>query len=244
MNVTVEVDGVTLVEGKDYKVKYANNRAVTTDKTTKMPTATITGIGSFKGSVKETFKIDVADLGATTVTAADAVYQNKKGKYEVNPVVTDSQGTKLAKGKDYVCEYYKVTVSGNELLDKTKDIVEAGTTIVVKVLPKSENYVGSNSATYEVQTYSITKAKVKVDAQVYTGSEITITKDDISSIKVGKTSLVYGEDYVIVEDSYKNNVDKGTASVTLEGKGNYGGTKTVTFKITSRTFAWWWNLLH
>lgn len=244
VNVTVEVDGVTLVEGKDYKLKYANNKAVTTDKTTKMPTVTITGIGSFKGSVKETFKIDVADLGATTVTAADAVYQNKKGKYEVNPVVTDAQGTKLVKNKDYTCSYYLVTTSGNTLLDKKKDIVEAGSTVKVVIEPKSANYVGSNEATYEVQTYSITKAKVKVDAQVYTGSEITITKDDISSIKVGKTSLVYGEDYVIVEDSYKNNVDKGTASVTLEGLGNYGGTKTVTFKITSRTVAWWWNLLH
>ena len=172
------------------------------------------------------------------------VEDDKKGKYEVNPVVTDVNGTKLKKGTDYVCEYYKVTVSGNVLLDKKKDIVEAGTEVVVKVLPKSANYVGSNEATYEVQEKSITKAKVKVDAQVYTGSAITITADDISSIKVGRTSLVEGVDYRIVEDSYKNNVNKGTASVTLEGMGNYGGTKTVTFKITSRTVAWWWNLLH
>ena len=51
--------------------------------------------------------------------------------------------------------------------------------------------------------------------------------------KSGKTVLD-SSDFEIV--SYANNVNKGTATVTIKGVGNYGGTKTVTFKITQRSF--------
>ena len=54
----------------------------------------------------------------------------------------------------------------------------------------------------------------------------------------GKT-LKAGTDYEIVEGSYKNNLKKGTASVTIRGTGNYGGTKVVKFTIKSKTFKWW-----
>ena len=37
---------------------------------------------------------------------------------------------------------------------------------------------------------------------------------------------------------YSNNTKKGTANVTARGKGQYGGSKTVKFKITSRIFKW------
>ena len=37
---------------------------------------------------------------------------------------------------------------------------------------------------------------------------------------------------------YSNNTKKGTANVTVRGKGQYGGSKTVKFKITSRIFKW------
>ena len=39
--------------------------------------------------------------------------------------------------------------------------------------------------------------------------------------------------YIITD--YKNNVNKGTASVTFRGVGDYGGEKTVTFKIKVRS---------
>ena len=95
-----------------------------------------------------------------------------------------------------------------------------------------------------MQVQDISKAKVVVNAQTYTGKAITLTADDFSTIKVGDTKLVEGKHYTIDQDSYKNNVNKGNATVVIKGMDNYGGTKTVTFKITSRTVAWWWNLLH
>ncbi|MBQ8410824.1 MAG: fibronectin type III domain-containing protein [Ruminiclostridium sp.] len=43
--------------------------------------------------------------------------------------------------------------------------------------------------------------------------------------------LVKGTDYTV---SYKNNKEIGTATITVKGKGNYTGTKTITFKIVPK----------
>ncbi len=63
-----------------------------------------------------------------------------------------------------------------------------------------------------------------ISEQTYTGSAITpavtVTLD-------GKT-LVSGTDYTV---SYSNNVNEGTATVTVTGKGAYTGTATTTFVI-------------
>ena len=134
--------------------------------------------------------------------------------------------------------------------EKTKtDTVAIGETgyTTVKMIATAKdnsNYKGTIETTYRVVQASISGAKVTVQAKVYTGKAITIDAQDFTKIKIGTTDLVYGQDYEIVKDSYVNNVKKGTASVTIKGLGNYGGTKKVTFKITSRTVAWWWNLLN
>lgn len=48
---------------------------------------------------------------------------------------------------------------------------------------------------------------------------------------MGGKPLTYGTDYTIVEGSYRNNIKKGTASVVVKGLGDYGGEKTLKFKI-------------
>ena len=57
-----------------------------------------------------------------------------------------------------------------------------------------------------------------------------LSEKDIT-VKIGATTLKYGTDYEIVADSYTNNIKKGTASVTIVGKGEYGGMKQAKFKI-------------
>ena len=47
------------------------------------------------------------------------------------------------------------------------------------------------------------------------------------------------DQYEIVPNSYKNNVKEGTASVTIRGVNNYGGTKIVKFSIRAKGFVWW-----
>ena len=51
--------------------------------------------------------------------------------------------------------------------------------------------------------------------------------------------LELGKDFIIL--SYKNNVNKGTASALLRGIGEYGGVKTVSFKIGQRSIVDYWN---
>lgn len=61
------------------------------------------------------------------------------------------------------------------------------------------------------------------------GKPVTIGYDDITSIAVGNNKLQAGVDYEIVSESYKNNIEKGKASVQLRGIGNYGGECVVNF---------------
>ena len=50
-------------------------------------------------------------------------------------------------------------------------------------------------------------------------------------VKDGNLTLVEGTDY---ELTYSNNMDAGTATVTITGKGDYSGSRTITFKITPK----------
>ena len=88
---------------------------------------------------------------------------------------------------------------------------------------------------------NISKLTFKITNQEYTGSPVTIDEGDITSIKLGKKvqELVFGTDYEIV--SYSNNINKGTAKVTFRGIGEFGGVKTVSFKIGQRSIVDYWN---
>lgn len=61
--------------------------------------------------------------------------------------------------------------------------------------------------------------------QKYSGSAIKPKP----TVKNGNTTLKEGTDYTL---TYKNNVNAGTATITITGKNSYTGSKTVTFKIT------------
>lgn len=74
-------------------------------------------------------------------------------------------------------------------------------------------------------TKQISNATISAIAdQTYTGSAIT----PAVTVKDGSSTLVKDTDYTV---SYSNNVNAGTATVTITGKGNYTGTKTANFKI-------------
>ena len=82
----------------------------------------------------------------------------------------------------------------------------------------------------------------------YKDEKVTVSKTSIKNykFKLSKTSYIYDgkakKPKVTVKNlssknysvSYKNNKKVGTATVTIKGKGNYTGTKTLTFKIKKR----------
>lgn len=246
-SVLVSYNGITLKEGKDYKLSYKNNKTVGAK-----ATVTITGAGDFTGKLvlADCYKVVKADLSTLNITANDVVFVNKAGKFMSAPVITDASGAKLANNKDYTLKYYLINADGTETeKNKTETVkLDNGVPVSIKVVATANgnNYVEGTkvSAVYRVVPASIATAKVTVKAQVYTGKAITLKETDFTQVVLKDgTKLTYGKDFEIVEGSYVNNIKKGTASVTIKGIGNYGGTRKVTFKITSRTMAWWWNLL-
>jgi len=219
-------DGYTLVEHKDYTLSYKNNKKTGTG------LLKIKGKGNYKGQLSIPFHILDKELAnkELTIRIPDVPYTGKAGRYQSNPVLTDSDGGVLIKNKDYVIEAYH---AGNTLLDN-RSHPEEGTVITVTILGKG-SYTGTIQGTYTVKGIDFSQAVIKVGTKPYTGNPVTINSSDITKavIKTGKaqTPLKLGTDYEIA--AYSNNLKKGTASVTFKGIGNYAGEKTVKFKIQS-----------
>ena len=72
---------------------------------------------------------------------------------------------------------------------------------------------------------SLSDAKVTVPQQVFSGAEL----EPSPTVKVGANTLEEGKHYRV--RSYSNNVNAGTAKVTVEGIGGYFGTATGAFTI-------------
>ena len=65
---------------------------------------------------------------------------------------------------------------------------------------------------------------------IYKGSAYTPTPQ----IKDGNKVLTVNTDYTL---TYENNINVGVAKITLKGKGDYGGTRTINFNIKQKTIA-------
>jgi len=236
-------NGVKMVEKKDYTVSYKNNKSVY--KKGKYGLITIKGKGNFTGTKKTNLYIYEKSLNSysrpITVVAPDVAYSAKPGKFATKPVLYDTNGKKLSAGTDYD-KNFVYTLEDGTILDKKTAIPPIGTVIYVTIKGKG-NYDSSITTSYRITQASFNSAKVNViTPKVYTGKAVTLDKDDLV-VTMNGTTLTYGVDYEIVEGTYTNNVKKGTASVTIKGLGNYGGTKTVKYKIASKTFVSFWKLL-
>jgi len=222
-------------------VRYNNNGAVNDGlKPNKVPTVIIKGIGNFKGTINNTtFSIVAQDISKLTMSAPDKAFSAKRNGWKAAVTVTDLDGKKLVAGKDYnnvTYTYANDTMIGNTLKTEGQtiaptDVLPQGT--IVKVTAEGiKNYSGPISCEYMIVKKNISTLKFSIGNKSYTGKAICPDKSEIT-IPADMTE----NDYEIV--SYKNNVNKGTATVVLKGVGNYGGTKNVTFKIKARTFLWW-----
>ncbi len=218
-----------LKEGRDYTLSYAKNKAVTNGGAP--AEIKITGKGSYKGTVKKTFSITQQNLKGLTVTAADQFVS--KGKVKKPKVtITDLNGKTLKANTDF-----KV---GTDYLVTGDD---ASGTVTVTVTGKGA-YKGEVKAVCRyIQGSSTNIKKVKkgkkIPDQEYTGYEVFLNSTDLAGVlymgsKSSPKTLLPGTDFVIVPETYKNNVKKGTAKLTVKGIGSYAGTKTVSFKIVRK----------
>ena len=251
----------TLVSGKDYTVSYLNNRKPALSTDIKAPTVVVKGKGNYTGTKQIPFSISAKALtneNGIIVAAADKTVSSGKNGYRQKFKVIDADGKTLGAG-DYekgTATYTLIQTENadgtytekNELLDKDS-IVPAGSVIQITVQGKGIYAGGSATGTYRILNngYDISKATIQICNQPYTGGPVTITeqaqfKEGKVYVKIGKEKRVLnlGQDIEVVSDSYLRNVNKGTAKVTFRGINDFGGTKTVTYKIGVRSITDFW----
>ena len=176
---------------------------------------------------------DNTDVGTATVNiTGKGNYEGMKtATFKINPIKVDIPTAKTGlvyngKSQTGVTTGDKYTLTGNTGTN-------AGSYTAVATLKDKKNYVWNNASgdaddkeiTWNIAKASIDKATVSAIAnQTFTGKEIK----PVPTVKLGTTTLKNGTDYTL---SYTNNKAVGTATVTIEGKGNYTGTVSKTFKI-------------
>ena len=122
--------------------------------------------------------------------------------------------------------------SGTDYTVSYADNTEVGTATVTVTV--KGNYTGTAYGTFEIaeapktDIASATVAAVK--DQTYTGKALK----PAPSVKMGSVTLKSGTDYTL---AYGSNTNVGTATITITGKGDYTGTKKVTFKVVAASIA-------
>ncbi len=211
-DVTVSLDGKTLVRGTDYTVSYSDNLEVGT------ASVVVTGKGDYTGSRTLNFTITKEkDLSAATVTLSETSY-TYDGKKKEPGVTVKLGGRTLSQGTDYL-----VTYSNN---------TEVGTAQVL--IMGYGDYIGSMIKEFKIEkaaVTSLTSATVSLTSSAkieYTGT----AKTPAVKVVAGGKTLTADTDYTL---SYSNNQNAGNATVTVTGKGKYSGTKSLSFTINPKS---------
>jgi len=192
VTVTTKDGSKTLAEGTDYTVAYTNN----VNAGTNTASVTVTGKGNYEGEVTKTFSIAPKQIIAEMValSAASAVYNGDKQQ----PDVTVTDGSPLTENADYGVTY-------------ADGFVEVGT-YTVTVTGKN-NYTGTVTCEFTIQDpkHTVT-VQIPDGGYVYDGT----AKEPTVTVAGNGTA---GVDYTV---TYTNNVNAGTATVTVKGvKGSY-----------------------
>jgi hypothetical protein len=205
--VTVRDGSAVLTPGVHYSATYNNNINVGT------ATVTITGLGNYTGSVSKNFLIGDGGTSAPVSIAAGWIDDIPAQTYTggaIQPAITVRNGnTTLIAGTDYTTAYSANTNAG------TATVIVTGT----------GNYTGTVYKYFTISPKAVAAGWLgSIPEQTYTGASIqpAVTVTD------GNKTLTQGMDYMVY---YSNNVNAGTATVTIVGMGNYTGTATGTFTI-------------
>ena len=201
--VTVTVGGKELTKDTDYTVT-----GLTGTEPGSYP-VTVAGTGNYTGTVTKSFEIAKADISSATISDIDSPVGYTGTAYEPEVTVTFN-GTELALDTDYTVAYTNNVNAGEATVTITgtgahfKGSVEKHFTITAADLS------GCTFAPIADVTYN-TKAHTP---------EVTVA--------ISGRTLEADKDYTV---SYAPNVNAGTATVTVTGKGNFTGSANTTFTI-------------
>ena len=200
--------GNVLEPDVDYLVEYPSN-----SKDVGSYKAEITLRGRYAGTKTVSYSIKPLDIKYCSVKLTKSTY-TYDGKVKTPTVtVTNANGTKLTKDTHYTVTY----ASGRK---------KAGT---YKVTVKMKgNYSGEKNLTFNINPITIDTCKLKLSATSYT-YDGKVKTPTVTVTNANGTKLTKNTHYTVTYVSGRKNV--GTYKVTIKGKGNYTGTKALTFKI-------------
>ena len=207
---TVKVDGLTLKKDTDYTVEYVNNINHGT------ATIIIRGMGTYTGYRTETFVINPKDISNASVGGVGLAY-GYSGKAYTPELTVKVDGLTLKKDTDYMVEYV--------------NNVNVGTaTIIIRGIG---NYTGYRMENFKIVENDISEAYVEgVEGLFFVYSGMPCTP--ALTVKVDGVTLKKDQDYTV---EYVNNVNVGTATITITGIGNYAGYRTETFEIKPKAIS-------
>ena len=208
-SVTVK-DGTTVIPASEYTVVYTDNINVGTATVTVSDRAG----GNYVVSGTATFTITKAALSGVSVSLGGWTYGDTAKTPTVSGNLGNANVTYQYKAADAADETYTNVVPTN-----------AGTYTVKATVAESANYAAATATrNFTIVPKAISKATVEnIGEQEFTGRTITPTV----TVKDG-TVVLTDADYSV---AYANNIDAGTANVTITGKGNYTGSTSVKFTI-------------
>ena len=208
-SVTVK-DGTTVIPASEYTVAYTDNINVGTATVTVSDRAG----GNYVVSGTATFTITKAALSGVSVSLIGWTYGDTAKTPTVSGNLGNANVTYQYKAADAADETYTNVVPTN-----------AGTYTVKATVAESANYAAATATrNFTIVPKAISKATVEnIGEQEFTGRTITPTV----TVKDG-TVVLTDADYSV---AYANNIDAGTANVTITGKGNYTGSTSVKFTI-------------
>ena len=205
-SLTLTYGTTTLRNGKDYKLTYHNN--------VKAGTASvhIESTNAHASSKDVTYKILPRAIYAKSIHV-DAIPSKTYTGSAQKPLPLLNYGTtRLKSGIDYTLSY--------------KNNIKAGTAQLI--IKGKGNYGGRLTKNFSIHKRELTSASSKpLATRTYTGS----AQKPLPLLKDGSVTLKNGRDYTL---SYTHNVNPGIAKVIAKGKGNYTGSKTVSFTIAKR----------
>ena len=200
--VTVTVNGKTLTVGTDYTVS---------DLTGTEPGSypvTVAGTGNYTGTVTKSFEIAKADISSAAITydAGPYGYTGKEWKPEVAVSFNDAA---LTADTDYTVSY--------------ENNINAGTAKII-ITGIGDHFTGSTEKTFTINSAEISGCTFAPIADVTYN-----TKAQTPAVTVANSGrILTADDYDV---KYTDNINAGTATVTVTGKGNFTGTASKTFTI-------------
>lgn len=205
----VTVGSKILTENSDYELSYKNNSKAG------KATVIISGINNYKGKISKKFKIGKVNIN-NCVSAYDGNLNLEYTGSTIMPgVYLTYNEYELQEGKDYKIKYSK-----NMKIGKAKMVVSG-----------KGNFDGKMELEFSIVARDMANLwDITVQDVAFNG----LAQEPSVVIKNVKGRLKKNKDFYTV---FSNNVEKGTATVTIYGKGNYVGQTSASFRIVDKLIA-------